>query len=369
MALRCAHRCAKVSRQTGEPENHPSGLSNISGESDTISDTVGEVPQGSLVLNADYHHGRGMHETSTQALATGHPALMSDFALHLDAQRGLSPHTVRAYRSDIENLLTFADGIGRSGLDEIDLGVLRAWLASMANAHLSRATMARRGAAVRTFFDWARRTGRVASDPAARLASARPIRSLPTVLGVEHAARLLDVARTRADDDDAVHLRDWAALELLYATGVRVGELVGADVDDLDLDRRTLRVVGKGNKERVVPLGVPAARAASRWLLRGRPALVTATSGPALLLGRRGQRVDQRQLRAVSHEIAELSGVEDIAPHALRHTAATHLLQGGSDLRSVQEVLGHASLATTQRYTHVTAERLRTSYHQAHPRA
>ena len=311
----------------------------------------------------------GMGSTPPQVAVLERAPLMTDFILHLSAQRGLSPHTVRAYRGDIEHLLAFAEGQGKTCVDQVDLTTLRSWLASMSNAQLSRATIARRGAAVRTFFDWARRTGRVSFDPAARLASARPIRSLPTVLGVEHAARLLDGARTRADDCDPVHLRDWAALELLYATGVRVGELVGADVDDLDLDRRTLRVLGKGSKERIVPLGVPAARAASAWLRLGRPSLVTPRSGPALLLGRRGQRVDQRQLRAVSHEISELTGVEDIAPHALRHSAATHLLEGGSDLRSVQEVLGHASLATTQRYTHVTAERLRSSYQQAHPRA
>jgi integrase/recombinase XerC len=310
-----------------------------------------------------------MSSATSAATVTSRIPQMADFVLHLDAQRGLSPHTVRAYRGDIDHLLAFAASQGRHGLDEIDLGVLRGWLAAMSEANLSRATIARRGAAARTFFEWAHRTGRIAVDPAVRLASARPIRSLPTVLGIEHAALLLDTARSRADDGDAVHLRDWAALELLYATGVRVGELVAADVDDLDLDRRTLRVLGKGSKERIVPLGVPAARAALAWLRSGRPALAGAASGAALLLGRRGQRLDQRQLRAVSHEIAEIAGVADIAPHALRHTAATHLLQGGSDLRSVQEVLGHSSLATTQRYTHVTAERLRASYHQAHPRA
>lgn len=310
-----------------------------------------------------------MSSATSAATVTSRIPQMADFVLHLDAQRGLSPHTVRAYRGDIDHLLAFAESQGHHGLGEIDLGVLRGWLASMSEANLSRATIARRGAAARTFFEWAHRTGRIAVDPAVRLASARPIRSLPTVLGIEHAALLLDTARTRADDGDAVHLRDWAALELLYATGVRVGELVAADVDDLDLDRRTLRVLGKGSKERIVPLGVPAARAALAWLRYGRPVLAGAGSGAALLLGRRGQRLDQRQLRAVSHEIAEIAGVTDIAPHALRHTAATHLLQGGSDLRSVQEVLGHSSLATTQRYTHVTAERLRASYHQAHPRA
>lgn len=293
----------------------------------------------------------------------------AQFGAHLAAQRGLSPHTVRAYTGDLENLFAFAGGQGRTALDQIDLQVLRSWLASMAAVPLSRATLARRGAAARTFFAWAQRTGRVATDPALRLASARAALTLPTVLGVEAAAHMLDVARTRADDGDPIHLRDWAALELLYATGARVGELVGADVDDMDLDQRTMRVLGKGDRERVVPFGVPAARATSRWLADGRPRLVTGGSGSALLLGRRGHRADQRQLREVSHEVAALAGVDDVAPHALRHSAATHLLAGGSDLRSVQEVLGHATLATTQRYTHVSAERLRRSFQQAHPRA
>lgn len=265
--------------------------------------------------------------------------------------------------------MAFAGRYGRAEIADVDLGLLRAWLASMAAAERSRATLARRGAAARTFFDWARRTGRVASDPALRLASARPASPLPTVLGVDATARLLDVARTRAQDSDPVHLRDWAALELLYATGARVGELCGADVDDLDLAERTLRVVGKGDKERVVPFGVPAAQAVQAWLDRGRPVLAGDLAGRALLLGRRGGRADQRQIREVAHAVAALAGVDDVAPHALRHTAATHLLEGGSDLRSVQEVLGHASLATTQRYTHVTAERLRTSFELAHPRA
>ena len=296
------------------------------------------------------------------------PDLVADFGSHLSAQRGLSPHTVRAYTGDLAHLLAFAGSQQCVTLDEIDLTVLRAWLASMA-ATLSRATLARRGAAVRTFFAWAQRTGRVPTDPALRLASARAASPLPTVLGVEAAAHLLDVARTRADDGDPLHLRDWAALEMLYATGARVGELVGVDVDDVDLEQRMMRVLGKGGRERMVPFGVPAARATTQWLVDGRPGLATGESGPAFLLGRRGHRADQRQLRAVSHEVAALAGVDDVAPHALRHSAATHLLAGGSDLRSVQEVLGHATLATTQIYTHVSAERLRLSFQQAHPRA
>ncbi|RYV51781.1 tyrosine recombinase XerC [Pengzhenrongella frigida] len=312
----------------------------------------------------------------TPATSSAHSAravwsteLSAQFATYLTAQRGLSPHTVRAYTGDLEHLFGFAQTLDRVSLDQVDLAVLRSWLASMAAVPLSRATLARRGAAARTFFAWAQRTGRVGTDPALRLASARATVTLPTVLGVESAAHLLDVARTRADDGDAIHLRDWAALEMLYATGARVGELVGADIDDVDLEQRTMRVVGKGDKERVVPFGVPAARALRQWLTDGRPRLATGSSGAALLLGRRGHRVDQRQLREVSHEVSSLAGVDDVAPHALRHSAATHLLEGGSDLRAVQEVLGHATLATTQRYTHVSADRLRSSFQQAHPRA
>ena len=306
---------------------------------------------------------------SSAELSAASQAALDGFADHLALQRGLSQHTVRAYLGDLTHLLQYAEDRGVETLDGIDLAVLRGWLASMVAGGMSRATLARRVAAARAYFGWAHRTGRLAADPALRLASARTPARLPTVLDVEPAARMLEVARDQAQDGDPVHLRDWAALELLYATGVRVGELVGADVDDVDLDQRMLRVMGKGGKERVVPFGVPARRAVSDWLTTGRPRLAVAGSGPALLLGRRGSRVDQRQLRTASHEVARLAGVPDVAPHALRHSAATHLLAGGSDLRSVQEVLGHASLATTQRYTHVSADRLRESFRQAHPRA
>ncbi len=294
---------------------------------------------------------------------------LADFDSHLRAQRRLSEHTVRAYRGDLGQLFDFARAHGVGELASIDLGLLRDWLATMSARRLSRATLARRGAAVRTFFDWACRAGHVPTDPAARLVSARPDRTLPTVLTTGDAASFLEAARQRVDDGDPVHLRDWAAMELLYATGVRVGELVGADVDDIDLDANTMRVLGKGGRERVVPFGIPAARSLRAWLDRGRPELVGAQSARALFLGRRGSRVDVRQVREVAHRVAAIAGVEDLSPHALRHTAATHLLEGGSDLRTVQEVLGHSSLATTQRYTHVSAERLRSSYQQAHPRA
>ncbi len=291
------------------------------------------------------------------------------FGEHLALQRGLSVHTVRAYLGDLRHLAEHARSHGCPDLEDVDLPVLRSWLAAMVAQGLGRATLARRVAAARAFYGWAQRTGRVAVDPSLRLASARIPAALPTVLDVEPMARMLDAARTRAEDGDPLHLRDWSALELLYATGARVGELVGADVDDVDLAQRTLRVLGKGGKERVVPFGVPAGRALAAWLTAGRPRLAVDGSGPALFLGRRGRRVDPRRLRSVTHDAAALAGVADVAPHALRHSAATHLLAGGSDLRSVQEVLGHASLSTTQRYTHVTAERLRDSFRQAHPRA
>jgi integrase/recombinase XerC len=290
------------------------------------------------------------------------------FATHLSASRGMSPHSVRAYCGDVRHLATFA---GRRGVawDEVDLGLLRAWLASMVSARLARATLARRGAAIRSFYAWATAEGRIPTDPALRLVTAQPGSSLPTVLGIEPTAHLLEAARANAECGDPVAIRDWAALEMLYATGVRVGELVGAEIRSVDRDARVLRVMGKGSKERVVPFGLPAARAVGVWLDRARPELATSESGDALLIGPRGRRMGQRQLREVVHSAARAADVEDIAPHALRHTAATHLLDGGSDLRSVQEILGHASLATTQRYTHVSPERLRRSYQQAHPRA
>jgi len=281
---------------------------------------------------------------------------------------GASTHTVRAYLGDLDDLANHLELDDDSTWGGVQLADIRSWLAHMAEDGKSRSTLARRGAAIRTFFAWAHRTGLIDHNPALRLASARPASTLPEVLGVDDMSLLLDIAQVRADSGDPLDLRDWAMAELLYATGIRVGELTGVDVEDLDLAELTVRVVGKGDKERVVPFGIPAMRALVAWLDLGRG--VCAPSGVrALFVGRRGGRIDQRQVRDVIHTLAGLAGVPDIAPHALRHTAATHLLQGGSDLRTVQEVLGHASLTTTQRYTHVTADRLRSAYHLAHPRA
>ena len=295
--------------------------------------------------------------------------LLTAFTRHLRAERGRSEHTTRAYLGDLRHLLSFAERQGIADIADLRLADLRTWLGEQADLGASRATIARRAAAARTFFGWAERTGRVPSDPSARLVAPRRIKTLPGVLKQQEASAMLDLAAVRADDADPIHYRDRAALELMYASGIRVGELVSLDVDDVDLGQHTVRVMGKGSKERVVPFGVPAARAVEAWL-QARPQLVKPHSGAALLLGRRGRRADARQVRAAVHEmLSHLPDAPDLGPHGLRHSAATHLLEGGADLRMVQEMLGHASLATTQIYTHVSVDRLRRSYEQAHPRA
>jgi integrase/recombinase XerC len=301
---------------------------------------------------------------------------------HLGMERGHGRNTRRAYDGDARSLLAFAQESGCRRLDDIDLALLRGWLAWLLESRQARATMARRAAGARAFTAWAHRSGRLATDPGRRLSSPRPLQHLPAVLSRQDAAALLDGAAERAAVaattpgasvrlDAAVALRDLAAVEVLYATGIRVGELVGLDLGSVDTGRRLLRVRGKGDRERVVPYGVPAARRLDEYLERARPLLVRGSPGEqALFLGRRGRRVDQRQIRRTVAELAaRVEGAPAIGPHGLRHSAATHLLDGGADLRSVQELLGHATLSTTQLYTHVSVERLRASYRQAHPRA
>ncbi|HET7900408.1 MAG TPA: tyrosine-type recombinase/integrase [Candidatus Nanopelagicales bacterium] len=295
---------------------------------------------------------------------------LAAFATHLDSELGRSPHTVRAYVGDVRRLLGFARVHGATALADLDLADLRGWLAVEGAQGHARTTLARRAAAARVFTAWAARRGLLPADPGDRLATPSAHRTLPGVLKQSEAGALLDVAAVAADDGDPVHLRDLLVLELLYATGIRVGELVGLDVDDVDAGRRTLRVLGKGNKERTVPYGAPAQRALDSWIAEGRPGLRTEESGAALLLGARGRRLDPRTARETVHRmLRHVEGAPDLGPHGLRHSAATHLLEGGADLRSVQEILGHATLATTQIYTHVSVERLRATYEQAHPRA
>lgn len=296
---------------------------------------------------------------------------LEEFAEHLEVQGGRSAHTIRAYTADIRSLLEHLEATKPDGrLTDLTLDLLRSWLAAQVAAGAARTTLARRTSTARTFTAWLVRTSRLDHDPAVRLVAPRPHRTLPAVLRTDQALELMNAAESGAAEQDPVAIRDRLIVELLYATGIRVGELCGADIDDIDADRRVLRVLGKGNKERVVPYGAPAAAAIDDWVRRGRPALARSSSGPALLLGKRGGRIDQRQVRTVVHDaVAAVPGAPDLAPHGLRHSAATHLLEGGADLRVVQEVLGHSSLATTQLYTHVSVARLRAAHDQAHPRA
>jgi integrase/recombinase XerC len=298
-------------------------------------------------------------------LAPSVAAVLAEFLRHLELERGRSPHTVRAYRSDLTGLLA-----GLTDLGELDLPALRRWLAAGHAAGAGRSTLARRAAAARTFTAWARRTAHTESDPGARLSSPRPHHALPEVPTAAETAELLDAAISGAAESEPLALRDLLILELLYATGVRVAELCGLDVDDIDAGRRALRVVGKGDRERTVVYGVPAAEALRRWLDTGRPVLARPGSPPALLLGARGGRIDPRVVREVVHRaLAAVPGAPDVGPHGLRHAAATHMVEGGADIRYVQELLGHAKLATTQLYTHVTVDRLKVAHEQAHPRA
>jgi integrase/recombinase XerC len=327
--------------------------------------------------------------TAGRPAATGTPdlpapltAAVTAFRRHLAAERGLSPHTVRAYLGDVSALLHFAV-VERhcETLADVDIAVLRGWLADQHRAGQARTTIARRAAAARAFTAFAHRRGWLAADPGVQLGSPKVPRHLPQVLARDQVSVLLasptgrpgQAGRDHGTADAvaaALQRRDTAIMELLYATGIRVSELCGLDVDDLDTGRHTVRVLGKRAKERTVPVGIPAVRAVLEWAEHGRSAVVTAGSGPALFLGARGGRIDPRTVRRVVHaRIAATGSVPDTGPHGLRHTAATHLLEGGADLRSVQEILGHASLASTQLYTHISIDRLIAAYRQAHPRA
>ena len=298
-------------------------------------------------------------------------SVLDEFDDYLTLQRGRSAHTRRAYLGDLRALFDFvADRAPDAGLAAVSLPMLRSWLAAQASAGAARTTLARRTSAVKTFTAWASRRGLMPTDPASRLQMPKARRTLPAVLRQDQALDAMNAAKSGAQQGDPLALRDRLIVEMLYATGIRVSELCGLDVDDVDTSRRLLRVLGKGNKQRTVPFGEPAHAALQAWLTAGRPALATAGSGPALLLGARGRRLDQRQARTVVHQtVAAVDGAPDLGPHGLRHSAATHLLEGGADLRIVQELLGHSTLATTQLYTHVTVARLRAVHDQAHPRA
>ena len=303
--------------------------------------------------------------------ADRYTGILDEYVEYLALERGRSEHTRRAYLADLRSLFAFIDQRAPgTGLQALSLPLLRAWLAAQAAGGAARTTLARRTSAVKTFTAWAARRGLLGADPATRLQVPKAQRTLPAVLRQDQARAAMEAADLGAEQGDPLALRDRLIVEMLYATGIRVSELCGMDVDDVDAANRVIRVLGKGNKQRTVPFGKPALAALDAWLADGRPALATVESGPALLLGPRGRRLDPRQARTVVHQtVGAVDGAPDIGPHGLRHSAATHLLEGGADLRVVQELLGHSTLATTQLYTHVTVARLRAVHDQAHPRA
>ncbi|MFC7547647.1 tyrosine recombinase XerC [Plantactinospora sp. GCM10030261] len=305
---------------------------------------------------------RAVHEALSQPLRDA----VDDFARHLATVDNRSPHTVRAYVADIVSLVDHAARMGCAEPGDLDLSMLRSWLARLRTTGAARSSLARRAASARTFTAWAHRAGLLPTDVGAALASPRAHRELPAVLRADQADRLVEAP---GEETSPVLWRDRLVLELLYGTGVRVAELCGLDITDVDQVRRVLRVLGKGAKERSVPYGVPAQQALDRWLRSGRPAIATTSSGDALMLGARGGRLQPAVVRRIVATYATASGLPRVTPHGLRHSAATHLLEGGADLRAVQELLGHAALSSTQIYTHVSVERLRSAYRQAHPRA
>ena len=299
------------------------------------------------------------------------PALsdaLAGFVRFLTLERDRSEHTVRAYTADVTDMLMYATAQQCESVSHIDLSLLRSWLGDQHAAGHARSTIARRAASVRAFTSWCERRGIIESDPGRRLKSPQVQQKLPTVLDVSEANRVMDIAAAHSAEGDPIAVRDRAIIELLYGTGIRVSELCALNQNDVQWSSHTLRVMGKGRKERVVPFGRPAGSALELWI-DVRDEYVNEQSGHALFLGVRGARLDPRTARTVVVRLTQEADVPTLAPHGLRHSAATHVLEGGADLRAVQELLGHASLATTQRYTHVSVERLRSAFDQAHPRA
>lgn len=290
---------------------------------------------------------------------------------HLINERNLSNNSVRAYLADLESLLVHVNQLGITEFSQLTLNHIRSWLANLQTRGAARSSITRRVVSIRAFTYWGARNGWLATDIGRDLIAPKPEKHLPEVLDVESAVFTIEALQARAsEDENPLTLRDLAIVETLYGSGIRVSELSGLNVEDIDRERNTVRVIGKGNKERIVPIGLPAIRAIENWISRGRNELSNSVGDPALFLGSRGKRIDQRVVREIVYEATQALGSNKrLGPHALRHSAATHLLEGGADLRTVQEILGHSSLSTTQIYTHVSEERIKKAYEQAHPRA
>ena len=295
--------------------------------------------------------------------------LIAQYEEHLVLVRNLSDNSIRGYISDLNSLLEHINKLGVREFKDLELKHIRSWLAYLQTNGASRATLARRIVSIRAFTYWAASQKWIDSDIGASLEVPKPQRKLPDVLNQDEAQTVVEAMQTRVNEEPSPeNLRDLAIIEVLYASGIRVSELCGLNLRDLDFERNTLQVLGKGNKERVVPIGIPAVRALKSYLESARESFRNELSADAVFLGTRGKRIDQRIAIAVVNDAMQAIG-SNMSPHGLRHTAATHLLEGGADLRTVQEILGHSSLATTQIYTHVSPERLKEAYKQAHPRA
>lgn len=291
------------------------------------------------------------------------------FADYLQSARGFSKHTVKAYETDVLDLVGWLEKQSKLSLSDFELDEIRNWLYELDQKGLTKTTLARKSAATRAFSAWLQKTNQIEIDVAQRLKSPKTGRSLPKVVSRETLDEIFDKLQVRALEDNPNGLRDLLSIELLYASGCRVSELVGLNLEDVDYSRNILRVMGKGAKQRMVPFGTPAREALDNWIRTGRPQIATEKSGQALLVNSRGQRLGVRQVYALVASLLDGTPTGVAGPHALRHSAATHLLDGGADLRAVQELLGHSSLGTTQIYTHVSVERLKAGYQKAHPRA
>jgi len=295
--------------------------------------------------------------------------VIAKYEEHLIHVRNLADNSIVGYVSDLKSFLAHIEKLGISEFSELKLTHIRSWLANLQSTGATRATLARRIVSMRAFTYWAASQGWISEDIGAQLAIPKPHKTLPDVLNLAQTETVLAAIAAKAGEDPTpLNIRDLAMIEVLYASGIRVSELCGLNFVDFDTSRNTLQVIGKGNKQRVVPIGIPAVKALENWLKVGRPELANNSSADAIFIGSRGKRIDQRTVREVVYDAMAAIG-SHMSPHGLRHTAATHLLEGGADLRTVQEILGHASLATTQIYTHVSPKRLQTAYQQAHPRA
>ena len=296
--------------------------------------------------------------------------VLTSYREHLILDRNLSENSIRAYVADLESLLLHINKLGITEFKDLTIDHLRSWLANLQTRGAARSSLSRRTVSIKAFTYWGAKNGWLSSDIGKQLQSPKPQRRLPDILDIEGAITTLDSLAVRVSEEgSSAAIRDRAIVETLYASGIRVSELSGLNISDIDFGRNTLRVIGKGNKERTVPIGIPAAKALTEWL-SVRNSMANEKSGEAVFVGARGKRIDQRTIREIVYVALEaLGGKVKMGPHGLRHSAATHLLEGGADLRTVQEILGHSSLATTQIYTHVSQDRLKQAYEQAHPRA